>query len=208
MGAVCFGTAGFLALSSLPRESSAIFCAAAGKFMEQREQLSLSLYCTFLIDLTQCVKAGSGFPTCSRMVDVSEIWGEKRCFPSQSRQCHWESCPPPVYLQCPFLQLLGFAIVIIKASLGNPIVYFMPNSKQRTHRTWQLACSHACTQTCTYTNMHVHTDRLLSPPLPSLCTVVDQNVPLLCFLNAGGRELSKISLCFHPDKARPSIYSM
>lgn len=36
MGAVCFGIAGFLALSSLPRESSAVFCAAAGKFMEQR----------------------------------------------------------------------------------------------------------------------------------------------------------------------------
>lgn len=35
VGAVCSGAASFLALSSLPAELSAVFCAAADKFMEQ-----------------------------------------------------------------------------------------------------------------------------------------------------------------------------
>lgn len=42
-------------------------------------------------------------------------------------------------------------MVIIKASLGNRIIHFMLKSKQRTDHTRQLACSHTCVQTRTYT---------------------------------------------------------
>lgn len=59
-----------------------------------------------------------------------------------------------------------------------------------------------------YANVHIHTDCPLSPLLPSLCTSVGRNVLLLCFLDGDGGEISKMPLHFHPDKARPSIYSM
>lgn len=60
-GQLLLGSAGFGALSW---ERSAASCAAAGRFMELGQHSSLGLYCTFLIDLAEYVKADLGFLTC------------------------------------------------------------------------------------------------------------------------------------------------
>lgn len=60
-----------------------------------------------------------------------------------------------------------------------------------------------------FTHKHACTHQLpFVPTAPSSVLSVDQNVLLLCFLDADGRENSKMPLRFHPDKAKPSIYSM
>lgn len=171
--------------------------------MEQWQQLSLSLYCKFVIDLTQCVKAGSGFPTCSRVITVSEIWGEKRCFLPSNQAVSVRKLPSIRLSAMPICSAARVCHGDYQSESWQPyrILHAQEQAVDRPHLTAGLF-------TCVYTNMHVHTDCPLSPLLPSLCTSVGQNVLLLCFLDADGREISKMPLHFHPDKARPSIYSM
>lgn len=141
--------------------------------MELGQHLSLGLYCRFLIDLAEYVKADLGFLTC-------EVWGGGKCFPSQNGRASLFTA-----------QLLGFAMEIIKASLANQIMPFMLQNEQRPDHTRQLGCSH--------TNLCVQS-HCCRPTAPSIL--------LLGSPGAAGKDISKMLLCFHPDQARPGIYSM
>lgn len=55
--------------------------------MELWQHLLLSLYCRFLIDLAENVKAGPSFLTCG----WGEVWGAGRCFLSQNRRASFST---------------------------------------------------------------------------------------------------------------------
>lgn len=151
------------------------------------------------------MKAGCCFP---HVAGVSEIGGEERCFPQ-------ERSPPPVCLHRSFVQLLGFAMAIIEASLGNRYCILGAQERAAGQPRWtsvSFTCVHtnvrvhkrACTQTCT------HTPAARRPQGSLSVRVAGSEPPAVglprCWEGAG-REISETLLHFHPEKARPSIYS-
>lgn len=123
-----------------------------------------------LLKTCDLAKAGCCFPTDSHVVSVSEIRGEERRFPR-------ESCPLPVCLPRSFVQLLGFAMAIIKASLGNHYCTLGAQERAAGCPRWTSGSF-----TCVYTSV-ARTPRLpVVPRAPSPCVLLGQSLLL------GGRS--------------------
>lgn len=102
-----------------------------------------------------------------------EIWGEERHFPR-------ESCPPPACGPRSFVQLLGFAMAIIKASLGNHYCTLGAQERAAGRPRWTSGSF-----TCVYTSI-ARTARLpIVPRAPSPCVLLGQSLLL------GGRSAKR-----------------
>lgn len=139
--------------------------------MELWQHLSLSLYCRFLIDLTENVKTGP-----------SEVWGGERCFPSQkgrsSLSTHLLSCwGLPWGLSKPVLATKSCPLCCRSSSGLATLDSWAVHTQTRAQ--WLLPTSCCCAPWCCWQghqqsasvfppwpSQTKNTQHVLSPPLP------------------------------------------
>lgn len=168
-------------LCPLPTELSAVFCAAADKFMEQRQQLSLSLYYRFSIDSTQSVKSGSSFPASSCMADVRSEVEKHVSLPNQAVSLR--ELPSTNLSAVSFCSAAWVCHGHYQSKSWQPCRTFHAQ-EQAVHRPHLTAGL--------FTHEHACAHQL--PVVPTVLfsvLSVGQDVLLLWLLGADGREISK-----------------